>query len=113
MPRRETSDLQLAPRHLAMLRDVLATHAPQAEVWAYGSRVSGGAHECSDLDIVLRNATNLRKECDEWLDVKDALQESVLPILVDTHDWAHLPESFHRNIEREYVVVQEGAGHGI
>ena len=29
------------------------------------------------------------------------------PMLVETHGWAHPPEDFHRNIEREYVVIQE------
>jgi hypothetical protein len=64
---------------------------------------------------VLRNPANLKAEHPDWLDVKEALQESALPILVDAHDWAQLSESFHRNIEREYVVVQEspaGLSHG-
>ena len=35
----------------------------------------------------------------------EALEESNVPILVQTHDWARLPESFHREIEREYDGV--------
>jgi len=108
MPSRELSALQLAPRHLAVLQAVLAAQAPATEVWAYGSRVSGGAHECSDLDIVLRNPANLNAPVAEWVDVQQALQDSALPILVDVHDWAHLPESFHREIERDYVPIRSG-----
>ena len=55
MPQRELSTLQLAPQHLQLLQALLHTHVPEAQVWAYGSRVTGGAHEGSDLDLVLRN----------------------------------------------------------
>ena len=39
----------------------------------------------------------------------EAIEKSNIPILVQAHDWAMLPESFHREIERDYVVVQQGA----
>ena len=42
-------------------------------------------------------------------DLLEAIEKSTIPILVQAHDWARLPESFHREIERDYVVVQEGA----
>ena len=97
----------MQPRHLAMLRDLLARHVPDAEVWAYGSRVSGEAHEGSDLDIVLRDPANLGAEIGGWVDMQEAVQESDLPMLVDVHDWAHLPAEFHRAIERDYVVIRD------
>jgi predicted nucleotidyltransferase len=108
MPRLEPTRLQLAAQHLALLRELLQTHVPQTQVWAYGSRVSGGAHEGSDLDLVLRNPAQLSASCEGWMDLKEALQASTLPILVDVHDWAHLPAEFHWNIEREYVELQTG-----
>lgn len=107
----DTTHLQLSPRHLAVLCELLQAHVPQAQVWAYGSRVSGGAHEGSDLDLVLRNPAHLSTPCEGWLALKEALQESSLPILVDVHDWAHLPADFHRNIEREHVQLQAGGRH--
>ncbi len=110
MPRRDPGQLRLAPRHLELLRTLLSRQAPDAEVWAYGSRVNGGAHEGSDLDIVLRNTADPDTECAGWQDVQEAIQESDLPMLVDVHDWAHLPAEFHRNIERDYVVIREPAG---
>jgi len=106
MRSRDRGRLQMKARHLAMLRTLLAQQAPQAQVWAYGSRVSGNAHEGSDLDIVLRNPTDLKASVASWMDVQEAIQESDLPMLVDVHDWAHLPEDFHRNIERDHVEIQ-------
>ena len=44
MPQRDLALLQLLAKHLHTLQVLLAQHVPQAEVWAYGSRVMGGAH---------------------------------------------------------------------
>lgn len=106
MPRHDITRLQLGERHLRLLRALLAEYAPDAQVWAYGSRVTGQAHEGSDLDIVVRNPANLAAETPNWADLQDALRDSDLPMLVDIHDWAQLPESFHRAIERDYVGIQ-------
>lgn len=108
MPRLELSRLLLPDRHLHTLQALLAQHAPDAEVWAYGSRVTGGAHEGSDLDLVLRHSGDPTREPEGWLECKEALQNSTLPMLVEVHLWSHLPEDFHRNIEAGYVVVQKG-----
>ena len=40
---------------------------------------------------------------------REALTDSNLPIFVDTHDWALLPESFHPRILDRYEVVHPGA----
>ena len=37
----------------------------------------------------------------------EALQDSTIPFLVEVRDWARLPESFHREIEHEHVVLVE------
>jgi len=103
------SAINLPHQHLALLRQLLAIHVPSSEVWAYGSRVSGGCHETSDLDIVLRNPKDLTCRNNNLLDIQEALQMSTIPIIVDVHDWANLPESFHQQIEREYVVIKEAA----
>lgn len=87
---------------------MLRAHVPHAEVWAYGSRVTGSDHAASDLDLVLRNPQNLHEESGALNGLKEAFIESNLPIRVDVMDWARIPASFHREIERTHVVVQEG-----
>jgi uncharacterized protein len=108
MPRLDFDALMLASRHREMLLDLLRRHLPTAEVWAYGSRVNGDCHEASDLDLVARNPQDLLAEVDGLDELRDALVESNLPIRVDVVDWARIPEAFRREIERAYVVVQEG-----
>ena len=75
------------------------------EVWAYGSRVNGSAHEGSDLDLVLR--TKDLKALDPILfnEISSKIRDSNIPILVELRDWAILPESFHKRIEAQYEVL--------
>ena len=102
-----TDRLDLLPRHRQELETLLREHVPDAEVWAYGSRVNGQSHDGSDLDLALR-APGLEPLGYEYLKLVEALEQSNIPILVQAHDWARLPESFHREIERDYVVIQRG-----
>lgn len=100
--------LDLRPEWLEVVRQLLAAHLPDAEVWAYGSRVQGTAHEGSDLDLVVRNPTDLSKPQPDLSPLKEALRESRLPILVDILDWALIPESFQNEIMRGGKIVVQG-----
>jgi predicted nucleotidyltransferase len=99
--------VDLPRQHMQTLLRLLAQFTPQSEVWAFGSRINGTGHEGSDLDIVLRNPADLKQSTQGYYELKEALQESNLPILIEMHDWAHLPASFHTEISRRYHVLQE------
>ena len=100
--------LQLSHRHFDLLRELLLRHLPDAEVRAYGSRVTGQGHAASDLDLVVRNPRHPDIESAGLSALRAALSESNLPLRVDIVDWARIPESFQREIEADYVVVQSG-----
>lgn len=98
--------LSLPARHLEQLRRLIATHLPQEEVWAYGSRVAGTAHDTSDLDLVVRHPADLKvQQGSVFWDLKEALSESNLPFLVELFDWATLPAAFWDNIARQHVIL--------
>lgn len=97
--------LDLKPRHRAQLEKLLRQHLPEVEVWAYGSRVKGESHGGSDLDLVLRGPRLAPLSFKVLAAFQDAVQESTIPFLVEARDWARLPESFQREIERDYVVL--------
>lgn len=96
-----TESLQLASEHLDELRRLLRRHLPDAEVWAYGSRVKGQAHEGSDLDLAVRQEGRPV----ELGPLREALTQSGLPMLVELHDWASLPEAFRQEIRQRHVVL--------
>ena len=101
-----TDRLDLPQRYRSVLEGLLREHVPDAEAWAYGSRITGESHEGSDLDLVVRGP-GLEPLGDGFFSLLEAIEESNIPILVQAHDWARLPVSFHPEIERDYVVVQE------
>ena len=104
---RPAGTLHLSARHRAMLEALLQEHLPEVEVWAYGSRVNGQSHDGSDLDLVLRGPGLAKIDITRLVDFEEALRDSTVPFLVEAHDWARLPESFHREIERRHVVLTE------
>ena len=100
--------LHLLQRHRQALEALLRIHLPDVEVWAYGSRVHGRSHDGSDLDLVLRGPGLKEISTDQLGDFEDAVRESTIPFLVEVRDWVRLPERFHREIERDYVVLLVG-----
>lgn len=96
-------ELNLNPDHLIQVKTILKQHAPEQEVWAYGSRINGNCHEASDLDLVIRNPTNLEQPLMNLVQLKQAFIDSNLPILVDLMDWACLPETYRKEIENRHL----------
>ena len=98
--------LSLRPDHLQELRRLIATHLPNEEVWAYGSRVAGTCHDTSDLDLVVRHPDDLKvRQGGAFLDLKKAFTESNLPFLIDLLDWARVPTAFRENIVEQHLVL--------
>lgn len=97
--------LRLESRHREQIEALLRMHLPDVEVWAYGSRVNGCSHDGSDLDLVLRSPDLSPISYDVLSALRRAFNDSNIPILVEVRDWAQLPESFRREIERGYVVL--------
>jgi uncharacterized protein len=88
-----------------LLITIFETVALPIEVWAYGSRVNGKAHEGSDLDLVIRTLDLQKLPLDVFLDLEEKIKESNIPIVVELFDWARLPESFHKNILAQHEVL--------
>ena len=108
-----TDSLDLPDRYRRQVEALLAEHVPEAEVWAYGSRVNGRSHDASDLDLVLRGPNLERIPTDQLADLEEALEQSNIPILIQTHDWARLPASFHEEIAQRYVSLQHASAQPI
>lgn len=87
------------------LQELLARYLPNVSVWVYGSRINGEAHEASDLDIVLRSHDLKPIPSPELNAFLEAVRESNIPILIDVHDWARLPSSFHAAILNNHIEL--------
>lgn len=89
----------------ARLLEIFSSAGYPMEVWAYGSRVTGEAHEGSDLDLVIRGESLKEIPIDIFISLKNQIRNSNIPILIDLFDWPRLPKSFHQNIEENHELL--------
>ncbi len=99
--------IDLNPNHLATVERILDGHVPECEVRAFGSRATWTAKDYSDLDLAIVGSGPLDRRTLGRL--KEAFEDSELPIRVDVLDWHSISESFREVIKRDYVIVQDGA----
>ena len=97
--------IDLSPRHLETVQKILAQYVPQCEVRAFGSRVNGTAKNYSDLDLALVGRGKV--DDDTLRHLREAFEESDLPLRVDVLDWCAISPSFRTVIERGYQLIQK------
>ena len=95
-------DLFLKQQYLAELTDIFAKYCPKAEIWAYGSRVKGNFHDGSDLDLCIKDFGN--KDC-SVSELKELINKSNIPILIDISLYDYLPDSFQKEIDKLKVKI--------
>jgi uncharacterized protein len=95
----------LDEKYRQMLLQIFTLEDTNFEIWAYGSRVNGKAHEGSDLDLVIRGSNNDSVPTEMYITLCEKIKDSNIPILVELRNWASLPQSFHKNIEENYEVL--------
>jgi predicted nucleotidyltransferase len=103
----KSTPIDLNQRDWGEVTRIIMQCVPEYTVWAFGSRVTGPAKTYSDLDIAILTDQPLSLE--RMATIKDAFDESDLPIRVDVVDWASTSASFREIIRQSYVVIQEGA----
>ncbi len=100
--------IDLNPDHLKTVQQILAEHVPACEVRAFGSRVTQSAKAYSDLDLAIVGATALDRHTLARL--KEAFEDSDLPIQVDVLDWQEISQSFRETVAKDYAVLQKMPG---
>ncbi|MDE0528195.1 MAG: restriction endonuclease subunit S [Truepera sp.] len=99
--------IDLNPNHLGTVKAILAEHVPECEVRAFGSRATWTAKDYSDLDLAILGKGPL-----DWTTLgrlKEAFEESDLPMRVDVLDWHTISGGFREVIEREHLVLVAAA----
>jgi predicted nucleotidyltransferase len=97
--------IHLEKKYLDEVHTLLQLWVPNCEVWAFGSRVhKRGLKPYSDLDLAL--ITEHPLDASLYGKIKEAFEESELPIEVDIVDWASLTDSFKEVIRQAYQRIQ-------
>ena len=98
--------MQLPEKVLMELNGFFKNVLPSgSEVLAYGSRVKGSSHESSDLDLAIRLPNSKPSDPKLLSKLRSLISDSNIPILVDLKEWTELPDSFHSEILKNYVVI--------
>ena len=97
--------IDLNSKHLETIQRILAKHVPKCEVRAFGSRVKWTAKDYSDLDLAVVGSEPLSRR--QLRQLKEAFEESDVPIRVDVVDWQSLSDWFKKMILEKYAVVQQ------
>lgn len=95
--------IDLSPESLALLKELITEYLPDCEIRLFGSRIHGTAKPYSDIDIALKCSNPIDRQTMNRL--KEALQESTLPIRVDVLDWYTISDEFRQVIEKGYEVL--------
>jgi predicted nucleotidyltransferase len=93
----------LTGEQLACVRRILAARLPGREVRIFGSRATGRAKPCSDLDLVVMGEEKISDL--SLADVAHAFEESDLPFRVDVIHWADAPASLREAIVRSSEAI--------
>ena len=99
----EDQRLLLTALQMRAIQSILAQQLPQAQVFAFGSRVNGAPRKYSDIDlaIVLPQPLGLRK----LRQLKDAFEDSDLEICVDIVDWSVADPDFKAAVQAQGMAA--------
>lgn len=98
--------IQLPAAHLILVQNIFSNHVPQARVMGFGSRAAGTPRKYSELELAiiqpepltLRNISRL----------KNAFEDSDLPICVDVVDWNKADCEFKAIAAKQGMVELQG-----
>ena len=93
------NNLFIEQRFLKELITIFKNTVPNCRILAYGSRINNTAHAGSDLDLALIGDGDIAN-------LKIALQESNIPFLLDIVKFENLPDSFKKEIEKNYIEIK-------
>ena len=99
--------IDLPPAQLEQVKRILSEYVPECAVWVFGSRIRQTAKAWSDLDLVIVGAD--RQELDVLGGLREAFEESDLPIRIDVLDWHAISPEFQAVIKEGYEVLQESS----
>ena len=99
--------IYLRPKDRQLIEQLAHEHLPNgSQLWLFGSRVKGTAHESSDVDMVVF-PQNEQDAASATVDLQQALQDSNLPLITQVFYWPQLPQRFQQNIRQAYEVLVE------
>lgn len=95
--------IDLSPLYLEIIKRILKEYVPGCDVRVFGSRVNGTAKKHSDLDLAVVDKEKIPTR--KMNALREAFEDSDLPIRVDVLDWHAISADFRAIIEKRFEVL--------
>ena len=95
--------MDLSPQSVDIIKKIMQEYVPGCEVRVFGSRVNGTAKKYSDLDLVIVGEEKIPTR--KMNALREAFEDSDLPIRVDVLDWHAISSDFRVIIEKRFEVL--------
>ena len=95
--------IDLPPLYLEIIKRILKEYVPGCDVRVFGSRVNGTAKKHSDLDLAVVDKEKIPTR--KMNALREAFEDSDLPIRVDVLDWYAISAEFRAIIEKRFEVL--------
>ena len=95
--------MDLSPQSVDIIKKIMQEYVPGCEVRVFGSRVNGTAKKYSDLDLVIVGKEKIPTR--KMNALREAFEDSDLPIRVDVLDWHAISSDFRVIIEKRFEVL--------
>lgn len=93
--------IDLEDKYVEFIKKTIQDVLPDAEIFIFGSRTQGRAHEYSDVDIALNGNIPFA----DLLKLKAIFEDSIFPYKVDIVDLANIKPEFFKIIEKDLVKL--------
>jgi predicted nucleotidyltransferase len=95
--------IDVTPKELALVQEILWSHIPAAKVWVFGSRAKGAAKRSSDLDLAIDCNTSLSRVI--AVPLADAFEEAPVAFNVDLVDLHSITPEFSALIDAHKIAL--------
>ena len=98
--------IYIEEKYLNLVKEILSKYSESIKnVYAFGSRTRKNHKKYSDLDLAIEFLKNSDK--DLLFLIKDALENSSLPIKIDVINLDEINEEFKKSIEKDFVKITQ------
>ena len=89
-------------KHKELLIKIIVSYEPHCAIYLFGSRAQGRARAGSDIDLALDAGKKI-----DWRvlnNIRDDIEESVIPFFVDVVDLHNVDDAFRKEIEKDLIA---------
>ncbi len=93
----------ITPEQHSIIVNILVNYKDEYNFYYYGSRVKGSFNKTSDLDILIKG--NHEMPLSTLVQIKEKMDESRLPFIVNFTDYNSMDTSFYDLIKNDLVPL--------